>query len=77
MRRAGNPLRAMGSSFSRFRRLEADDNVDDDDDDEEENGPPLAPHVMSEQEIMHKYWKLAVRLYIQYLYVIVKTSFSL
>lgn len=39
-------------SFGRFHRLE---------DNEDEMGESkVVPHIMSEQEIMHKYWKLAV-----------------
>ena len=49
--------RVLGTAFSRFRRLS--DEVKEDDDEEED----FEPHVMSTDEIMHKYWKLVVSVF--------------
>ena len=51
----------MGTSvFGRFHRLSEtlDGKYDLDDTLEEESS--IEPHVMTEEEIMHKYWKIAV-----------------
>ena len=47
------------SVLGRFHRLS--DSVDDrNDPDDNEDEHLFEPHVMSEEEIMHKYWKIAV-----------------
>ena len=47
------------SVFGRFHRLsETLDGIDDGDDNSQK--AISEPHVMSEEEIMHKYWKIAV-----------------
>ena len=53
--------RAMPSSvFGRFHRLsESLDGKYEEDEKTEESF--IVPHVMTEEEIMHKYWKLSVR----------------
>ena len=53
--------RTMGTSvFGRFHRLSEtlDGKYELDDTLEEESS--IEPHVMNEEEIMHKYWKIAV-----------------
>ena len=54
--------RTMSSSvFGRFQRLsESFDGANDANGNVEED--PIEPHVMPEEEIMHKYWKIAVTL---------------
>jgi len=45
-----------GGNGGRFHRLSEGENVEENDDLEEES--PAVPHLMSEDEIMHKYWKV-------------------
>ena len=53
---AGTVGGGLRSRFRRFRRLSEEKEEEADEDE-----APLVPHIMSEQEIMHKYWKLVVR----------------
>ena len=47
------------SVFGRFRRLS--ESVDGRYESDERDEDSMEPHILSEEEIMHKYWKISVR----------------